>query len=471
MTVVADTLSGKRIFLVGFHDNECEALLNEGIDCGAWIRDPHKGEKPFDAGVETHMHSDVRDVKLNSPAGIFLPHDLRDHILFNYFDMFRRHFTRNYLLEFSVLRSWNALDNVFHIAANFFYDVLLRQRITTVVFSNFPHEGSLIILYGLSKAMGLEVLICHQSPFPERFWIMKEIEDYGVFKTVNGCNQTIPLADAPEEPFYMKSNIKRELRIKYRKKLGKECLKFLFKLLAFTFIWNPKSLARSNVRINCASDQYKLISESAHNMSDFNRNEKFIYFPLSLQPEMTTDTIGLRFGDQLLALEELSAVLPEGMLIYAKENPKQTYHMRGESFYRRLNAMPNVRYLPADVPSFDLIKHSQCVAPVTGTAGWEALLMEKPVIHFGVTWYHDLPGVHQWQGAETLATALLFTPDRAKLAAAFDRLSRKSYTGMVDRGYAPLLAEYDPTHMARKTAASIVLALKETRQDAAAAPG
>lgn len=399
-----------------------------------------------------------------------MPSDLRNTIFLNDFDTFRRHFTRNNFLEYSVLRSWNAMDNIFHMAANFFYDVLRRQRITTVVFSNFPHEGTLFILYGLSKAMGLEILICHQSPFPEKFWIMKEIEDYGVFKTVNGCNQTIPLAETPEEPFYMKSNIKRNARVQYNKQIAAESLKIFIKTITLKFIWNSKSLTRSIYRINSASDRYRLVSESSKAKTDFDLNEKFIYFPFGLQPEMTTDTIGLRFGDQLLALEELSAALPEGMLIYAKENPKQTCHMRGESFYRRLNAMPNVRYLPADVPSFDLIRHAQCVAPVTGTAGWEALLMGKPVIHFGVTWYHDLPGVHQWQGAETLATALLFIPDRAKLATAFDRLSRKSYTGMVDRGYAPLLAEYDPIDLARKTAASIVSVLKETRRDAIAAP-
>lgn len=71
MTGPADTLTGKRIFLVGFPDKECEALLNEGIECGAWIRAPHKGAKPFDAGVETHMHADIREFDISPPKGCF----------------------------------------------------------------------------------------------------------------------------------------------------------------------------------------------------------------------------------------------------------------------------------------------------------------------------------------------------------------------------------------------------------------
>ena len=39
---------------------------------------------------------------------------------------------------------------------------------------------------------------------------------------------------------------------------------------------------------------------------------EYVYFPLHLQPEMSTDTNGGMFTDQLLALEKLSRVMPDG---------------------------------------------------------------------------------------------------------------------------------------------------------------
>jgi hypothetical protein len=93
--------------------------------------------------------------------------------------------------------------------------------------------------------------------------------------------------------------------------------------------------------------------------------------------------------------------------------------------------------------------------------------MGKPVIHFGVTWYHDLPGIHEWKGAETIVKALSFVADKDKLSAAFNRLSRKAYTGLVDHGYSVIIHQYDPDDMVKKTAASIVSVLREPQINAA----
>ena len=52
-----------------------------------------------------------------------------------------------------------------------------------------------------------------------------------------------------------------------------------------------------------------------------------------MQPEMTTSAIGGEFRDQLLALEKLSNILPSGVKIYVKENPKQTLMHEDHYFF------------------------------------------------------------------------------------------------------------------------------------------
>lgn len=204
-----------------------------------------------------------------------------------------------------------------------------------------------------------------------------------------------------------------------------------------------------------ARDRLRINGPSPRDIAEVDLDLPFVYFPLHLQPEMTTDTWGLDYGDQLLAIEELAATLPEGMLIYAKENPVQTRFMREDSFYRRLRMIPNLRYVSPEVPSFELIRRSRCVATISGTAGWEAALMGKGAIYFGVAWYSSLPGVFRWQGPETLQQALAHRHDRAAFEAAFDALSRKLYPGVVDPAYEEIVPDFDRQAAARDVAASL----------------
>ena len=131
-----------------------------------------------------------------------------------------------------------------------------------------------------------------------------------------------------------------------------------------------------------------------------------------------------------------------------------------------MRAIPNLRYVSYEVPSFDLIRKSAFVATIAGTAGWEAALLGKGVIHFGVAWYSSLPGVFKWMGQETGAhtveKALTYQGDRAALVASFTNISKKMYTGVVDPAFADIIPNFDEVAEARAAAASIARVLRET---------
>ena len=129
--------------------------------------------------------------------------------------------------------------------------------------------------------------------------------------------------------------------------------------------------------------------------------------------------------------------------------------MREESFYQRLSLLKNVVYISSDVPTFDLIRHCKALATISGTVGWEGLLMGKPAIHFGLAWYASLPGAIRWKGPKASEMALNGKVDRAELAKAYADLTRKAAPGLIDISYAKIIENYSEAEEVAKLAKSI----------------
>lgn len=129
---------------------------------------------------------------------------------------------------------------------------------------------------------------------------------------------------------------------------------------------------------------------------DFDLSQPYIYFPMHLQPELTTQPEGGIFEDHYLALEQLLQALPKGWKILIKENPRQfdisinkvsgmTY--RDISDYQNMLSHNSVVLVPQSIKSEELITKAEITATITGTAGWEALNLGKVCMTFARPWY------------------------------------------------------------------------------------
>jgi hypothetical protein len=126
----------------------------------------------------------------------------------------------------------------------------------------------------------------------------------------------------------------------------------------------------------------------------FTVEAKYVYVPLHLQPEKTTLPLGGWYEEQLLMLRVLRESLPSDIYLYVREHPRQfSYSMvkgaiaRDKYFYREMASIPGVVVIPIEAPSDSLIANSLAVATITGSSGWEALKIGKPVLLFGNMWY------------------------------------------------------------------------------------
>lgn len=123
------------------------------------------------------------------------------------------------------------------------------------------------------------------------------------------------------------------------------------------------------------------------------KNEKYIYYPLHVNPEYSTNFQGTLWMNQLYNIELLSKSIPHDWTVCVKEHPAMFIaRVRPKSFYEKIKQFPNVRMVPVSMTGKELIRDAQMVAVVTGTTGWEAILQGKPVISF-VDNYFDVLGL------------------------------------------------------------------------------
>lgn len=360
-------------------------------------------------------------------------------------------------------------------------DMVLSDQVPHLVFD--------YVLYLLCKYYNIKFITFRGSPFLGRVIPITEISSIGdildtEYAEVFNSGSTIEMLkrDLPKdiieqyemiksgyvlaEPNYMKTHLvdhkkssgllsltkkfildMNQFHNRYFKKGG-----FLLKGIPTLFKQRSKSIENSNFTIlnyailKLKANAYKNKLKKYYNslVEEPNFSVPYIIFNLHYQPEMTSSPSGDIFVDQRLCVDVLAKHIPSNYLIYIKEHPSQFYaHIGGHTgripeFYNDLKSYPQVRLMPLHVDPFTLFKHSKAVATVTGTSGWEAMALGKPVIIFGLTWYERYTGVLKITDEKTAAqiTSFIenFTFDERNLLAYLNAFSIKSVNSYAHRG-------------------------------------
>lgn len=121
-------------------------------------------------------------------------------------------------------------------------------------------------------------------------------------------------------------------------------------------------------------------------------SKKFVYYPLHFQPESSTLVCAEKYEKQLFFIDSLAKSLPADTFLYVKEHYAEL-GSRALSFYKQLMQYPNVVIISPWISSREISLKSVALATLTGTAGFEAMLLGKPVIVGGDVFYENAPGV------------------------------------------------------------------------------
>jgi len=328
----------------------------------------------------------------------------------------------------------------FNTYIDFFSNLYKKEDFRGAIFSNVPHEGPDYIAFLTAKELNVKTLIFYQTIFCNRVFASEEINLYNP--------QLIPHSNRPVRDL----SKHQEAVDKAISEIGNW---FYMSNKPQSEHFTPWQLLKNSRK--CFKKDPRLIMQLMYNDAqyylDYKRsvaknfsvdNMKFVYFPLHLQPELTTSILGNGFTDQIKAIRYLSDNLPEGVKIVVKENPKQNSFKRPTGYLKDLVSIPRVVLAPVNYPTIDLVKKCDAVTTINGTVGWEAINLGKTVFYFGICWYRELPNVYKYTELNRFSQIVDSTLDKEEL---FNNVSNFLYEntleGTVDYDYCKMNPEFD----------------------------
>ena len=138
------------------------------------------------------------------------------------------------------------------------------------------------------------------------------------------------------------------------------------------------------INFNFTSDDWKI------QLNDKNKNIN-AFIPLQYFPEATVDywTPNIDYIDYYQTLDKIiKYAKSHNVKVFIKEHPSMS-GKRPKNFYKKITKNLNVIMIPTYIDSRMIIKKTDFTIVWTGTAGFEAAIHGKPVIHLGKPYYHQ----------------------------------------------------------------------------------
>ncbi|MBD1161916.1 hypothetical protein IDH30_06535, partial [Pelagibacterales bacterium SAG-MED15] len=274
------------------------------------------------------------------------------------------------------------------------------------------HEGPDFLVYKLAKILNIKTILMYPSIIPDRYFTVESFEELGHFKNeINVKNDIknikfeslekkytdkIHLLTNQRERMY-RSLTSREIFSKDIRSLSSKKIfsKKFFKDIIRDYLIKFKLIYREDEKFFYKNylENLNKIEKSKEEILNLVHDRKIIFFPLHMQPELSTSLLGAIYEDQILALEKLNSLPKNEWIIVAKEQQSQTHYQRNSFFFKRLKGLKNVFFLKRTENTKEFLDKSDMTATISGTIGFQGLLKSKKCLLFGHSWYKNLHGV------------------------------------------------------------------------------
>ncbi|KKS66072.1 MAG: capsular polysaccharide biosynthesis protein [Parcubacteria group bacterium GW2011_GWC1_43_12] len=435
-----------KIFLIGFSNDifrgVAEQLAKEpDFEIAYWTcRFPEKVDRTKFPEAVIHFSEDAIKGIPARDFNVFDFEPLGEELAGQMYECESHALTMMNRMHFSSSLGVDQRKRIYYGYLKYWNGILKKFQPEAIVFSTIPHMGYDYVLYCLAKNFGVKTLMFDLTRIPDRIVLMDDFKKgfLPLKKYLAEMKKDVNLADLDEKLRNYYSLMSDKEKIYYPLNIPTGWEKALKNKRRVVPSVKIRSILRAIKNKNLEEKLFVFLNILKRRISvkkmeeEYSRlqlkpdlNKKFIYFPLHVQPECTTSPLGGIFADQLLVVEMLAKALPEDWLIYVKEHKFQLVRTAGgyarfPNYYKFLTNLKNVNLAPMNFSSNELILKSQAVATITGSAGWEALFREKPVLAFGYPVYQFCDGVFRVSNFKECQEAILaivkgFAPDKQKV--------------------------------------------------------
>ena len=135
------------------------------------------------------------------------------------------------------------------------------------------------------------------------------------------------------------------------------------------------------------------------------QTDSYYVYPMHYHPESSTSVLAPEYTDEFHNILNISNNLPFGTYLYVKDH-KSALGIHNIEFYEKVSMLPAVKLINCNYNIKKLLQSSKGLITVNSTAGYEALLLHKPVYLLGKVFYQNFSNVTKLENFHSLKDIL-----------------------------------------------------------------
>ncbi|ELD0467366.1 capsular biosynthesis protein [Escherichia coli] len=330
-----------------------------------------------------------------------------------YGDFFYSDFDRFLTHKYNLNKTKKYWEKVRLCLDSFFYEIITAHKIDLVLYENISNSFA-YSAWRIAELLGVEYRGLMGARLPGRFEIQSSIIDKEVDKIKKNANMKISREDEEWfyeykknitniQPDYMKNNSLNTISLNKLFKFSR--LKTFFRILkSYYYVDDYYEFQRGSIIKKMFNNTYvnihryitsKVTRKFFISATEIKKlSEKYYVYPIHYHPESSTSVLAPSYTNEYSNIINIANNLKFGTFLYVKDHISAK-GIQSYNFYKKIAALPNVRLISSVVNIKELIRHSLGVITINSTAGYEALLLEKPVYLFGRVFYECFPYVYK----------------------------------------------------------------------------